>query len=89
MSATKLAALGLVTMFAVGCGAPAPAPEPEPAAEAAPEPPQFAVTGEHPCDPVGEVQFICDMVSRRTSRSFPVRSGRSFPAPERVAGCNS
>ena len=61
MTAAKLAALGLVTMIAVGCGA--PAPEPEPAADAVPEPPQFAVTGEHPCDPVGEVQFICDMVS--------------------------
>ena len=63
MSAAKLAALGLVMMIAVGCGAPAPAPEPEPAADAAPEPPQFAVTGEHPCDPVGDIRFICDMVS--------------------------
>ena len=61
MSAGKLAAIGLVTMIAAACGT--PAPEPEPAAEAAPEPPQFAVTGEHPCDPVGDVQFICDMVS--------------------------
>ena len=63
MSAGKLAGLVLVTMIAVGCGAPAPEPEPEPAADAAPAPPQFAVTGEHPCDPVGEIQFICDMVS--------------------------
>ena len=61
MSAAKLAALGLVMMVAAACGAPEPAPEPE--ADAAPEPPQFAVTGEHPCDPVGDVQFICDMVS--------------------------
>ncbi len=61
MSAAKLAGLGLVTMVAVGCGG--SAPEPEPAADAVPAPPQFAVTGEHPCDPVGEVQFICDMVS--------------------------
>ena len=60
MTAAKLAALGF-TMIAVGCGA--PAPEPEPAADAVPEPPQFAVTGEHPCDPVGEIQFLCDMVS--------------------------
>ena len=65
MSATRLAALGLVTIVAVGCGGSSmePEPEPEPAADAAPEPPQFAVTDEHPCDPVGEVQFICDMVS--------------------------
>ena len=59
----KLAAIGLVVLFAAGFGAPAPEPEPEPAAEQAPEPPQFAVTGEHPCDPVGDVRFICDMVS--------------------------
>ena len=63
MNTAKLAGLGMVTILAVGCGAPAPAPEPEPAADAAPAPPQFAVTGEHPCDPVGEIQFICDMVS--------------------------
>ena len=61
MTAAKLAAFGLGAMMAAGCGA--PAPEPEPAADAAPEPPQFAVTGEHPCDPVGEVRFLCDMVS--------------------------
>ena len=63
MSAAKLAALGLVTIVAAGCGGPAPEPEPEPAADAAPEPPQSAVLSEHPCDPVGDVQFICDMVS--------------------------
>ena len=62
MSAAKLAGLGVVAMIAAGWGAPQPAPAPEPAA-AAPEPPQFAVTGEHPCDPVGEIRFICDMVS--------------------------
>ena len=66
MSAAKLAALELVLMFAAGCGTGAPEPEPE--ADAAPEPPQFAVTGEHPCDPVGDVQFICDMVSPRGHR---------------------
>ncbi len=65
MSRARQAAFGFVIVIAVGCGAPAPepAPEPEPAADAAPEAPQFAVTGEHPCDPVGEIQFICDMVS--------------------------
>ena len=61
MTAAKLAALGMGAMIAAGCGA--PAPEPEPAVETAPEIPQFAVTGEHPCDPVGDVQFLCDMVS--------------------------
>ena len=55
--------LGLVALVAVGCGGSGPAPEPEPVADAVPEPPQFAVTGEHPCDPVGDVQFICDLVS--------------------------
>ena len=61
MTVPKLAALGLGAMIAAGCGA--PPPEPEPAADPAPAPPQFAVTGEHPCDPVGEVRFLCDMVS--------------------------
>ena len=84
MSTRKLAALGLIVTVAAGCGA--PAPEPEPAPEPAPEPPQFAVTGEHPCNPVGEVRFLCDMVSPRTSRSSPGRSGPSPPAPGRVGG---
>ena len=53
--------LGLVALAAVGCGG--AGPEPEPAADAVPEPPQFAVTGEHPCDPVGDVRFICGLVS--------------------------
>ena len=53
--------LGLAAMVAVGCGG--SGPEPEPAADAAPETPQFAVTGEHPCDPVGDVRFICGLVS--------------------------
>ena len=65
MRATKLAVFGLVTIVVAGCGGsgPAPEPEPEPVADAAPEVPQFAVLGEHPCDPIGDVQFICDMVS--------------------------
>ena len=63
MKATKLAALAFVTVVAAGCGGPAPEPEPEPVADEAPAPPQFAVTGEHPCEPVGDVGFICDMVS--------------------------
>ena len=60
MSAAKLTGLGSIVVLAA-CGGAAPEPEPE-AAPAAP-PPQFAVTGEHPCDPVGDVRFICDMVS--------------------------
>ena len=63
MSVAKPAALGLMATIAAGCGAAAPAPEPEPAAEAVPETPRFAITGEHPCDPVGDVRFICGMVS--------------------------
>ena len=59
-----IAGLGLVVVFAAGCGGPDPAPDPIP--EPAPDitaPPAFAVTGEFPCEPVGEIQFICDMVS--------------------------
>ena len=63
MRTAAFAGLGLVVTFALGCGAPEPMPEPEPAEEAAPAPPQFAVTGEVPCDPTGDLQFICGMVS--------------------------
>ena len=61
MRATTLALLGLAAMFALGCRTPEPAPEPTPDTIAAP--PAFAVTGEAPCEPVGEIQFICDLVS--------------------------
>ena len=63
MRTAAFAGLGLIVAFALGCGAPESMPEPEPAADTAPAPPQFAVTGEFPCDPTGDLQFICDMVS--------------------------
>ena len=56
-------------MTAVGCGA--PASEPPSAADAGPEPPRFAATGEHPCDAVGEIRFICDMVSANDIAVIP------------------
>ena len=58
MRGSTFVLLGLGAIWAQGCGGSAPEPE----ADTAP-PPQFAVTGEFPCDPVGEVNFICDMVS--------------------------
>ena len=61
MKAGTFVGLGLVAMFTMACGASDSGPEP--AGDAAPPPPQFAVTGEVPCDPVGDIQFICDMVS--------------------------
>ena len=61
----RLALAGLATTFVLGCGA--TAPRPDDAADTIPgtdaAPPAFAVTGEAPCDPVGEIQFICDLVS--------------------------
>ena len=59
------ASVVFVAMLAVGCGAPEAVPEapPEPVPDTTAAPPQFAVTGDHPCEPVGEIQFICDMVS--------------------------
>ena len=55
MKIPTLTLLSLSAMFALGCGAPepAPAPAPEPAAEP-------AATA---CEPVGEIQFICDLIS--------------------------
>jgi hypothetical protein len=65
MHHSTLAALGFVAVITLGCGGaePAPDPIPEPTPDATLPPPAFAVTGEFPCVPVGEIQFICDMVS--------------------------
>ncbi len=54
MRLPTLTLLGLSAMFALGCGAPVPAPEP------APEPAAEPATA---CEPVGEIQFICDLIS--------------------------
>ena len=58
MRVSTFALLGLSTIFIQGCGDSVPEPESD-----TPPPPQFAVTGEIPCDPLGEINFICDMVS--------------------------
>ena len=87
MTAAKLAALGMGAMIAAGCGA--PAPEPEPAAETAPEAPQFAVTGEHPCDPVGDVQFLCDMVSPEDIAVLPGAEWAIASGAREGGGCTS
>ncbi|MEE2776724.1 MAG: hypothetical protein VYE73_08170 [Acidobacteriota bacterium] len=53
-----------VALFVVACGASEQAREltaPLSAPEA--RPPQVAVTGQFPCDSIGEIHFICDMVS--------------------------
>lgn len=59
----------VATILTFGCAA--PEPEPEPAADEPPATPQFAVTGKHPCDPVGEIGFICDMVSPEDIATIP------------------
>ena len=51
----------LAALIALGCRAPEPAPEPTSDADAAP--PGFTDYGATPCEPVGEVQFICDLIS--------------------------
>jgi hypothetical protein len=56
-----LARLGLAAMFALGCRAPDPAPQPT--LDAGEAPPGFTVYGAAPCEPVGEIQFICDLIS--------------------------
>src|SRR5713101_277218 len=45
-------------MLALGCR------EPESAAKQTPKPsPSYAAVGEAPCEPVGEIRFICDLIS--------------------------
>ncbi len=53
---------GMSVLFALGCGTPDPAPEPapEPAAGPAAEP---VVESSAACAPVGQIQFICDLIS--------------------------
>ena len=53
--------LGLTTLWVLGCTVAEPTPEQTSDIDQAP--PGFAVAGAVPCDPVGEVQFICDLVS--------------------------
>ena len=53
--------LGLTTLWVLGCTAAEPTPEQTSDIDQAP--PGFAVAGAVPCDPVGEDQFICDLVS--------------------------
>ncbi len=61
MRVPTLARLGLAAMFALGCRAPDPAPQPT--LDAGEAPPGFTVYGAAPCEPVGEIQFICDLIS--------------------------
>lgn len=53
--------LGLSALLALGCGAPEPAPPPTPEARAVV--PGYATIGATPCAPVGEIQFVCDLIS--------------------------
>lgn len=45
-------------MFALGCRAPEPAAKPTPRPD-----PGYAAVGAAPCEPVGEIRFICDLIS--------------------------
>ncbi len=65
MRRPALALVGPATAFVMGCGATPPDPEAgtEPTPDTEVAPPQFAVTGAAPCDAVGEIEFICDLVS--------------------------
>ena len=62
---TALPLPGLLAIVTFGCAE--PAPDPEPAPEPAPRTgqigPSYVEVGAEPCEPVGEVQFVCDLVS--------------------------
>lgn len=53
--------LGLSVLLALGCRSPEPAPPPTP--EARTVVPGYATIGATPCAPVGEIQFVCDLIS--------------------------
>ncbi len=55
----------LSALLALGCAAPDPEPPPDPAAppNSGPIGPSYADVGATPCEPVGEVQFVCDLIS--------------------------
>jgi hypothetical protein len=58
----KISALTLLVSaatLAIGCDSPATTLDEAPDAG----PPGFTEYGVHPCDPVGDVQFVCDMIS--------------------------
>ncbi|MDA1094899.1 MAG: hypothetical protein O3A25_16735 [Acidobacteria bacterium] len=65
MKVSTLTGFGLAAALAVACSSPPPqteaAPESSPPADATP--PGFTEYGAHPCDPVDDIQFICDMIS--------------------------
>ena len=63
MRVLTLTLLGLSAMFTLGCGAPEPGPAPEPTPDSSEVRPGFAPVGVTPFEPVGEVQFVCDLVS--------------------------
>lgn len=79
MKAPILAVCGALAPFVFACGAPertgAPAAAPVASATTPPAATQsardYAVTGEAPCTPVGDIKFVCGMVSPEDIAVFP------------------
>jgi hypothetical protein len=65
--------LGLSALFALGCRAPEPAPPPaaEPVAQSSPAAAAYAAVGVTPCNPVGEIRFVCDLISAEDLALLP------------------
>jgi hypothetical protein len=61
--------LGLAASFALGCRAPEPAPPPAPQGRAVDA--DYAAVGATPCQPVGAIQFVCDLVSAEDLAVLP------------------
>ena len=69
MRTPSLLVFGLAALFAPGCDASKPAPEPTRESTAAA--PGYAAIGATPCEPVGEIRFICGLVSAEDLATLP------------------
>ena len=69
MRVPTLTLLGFSAVFALGCRAAEPVPERAPQSRNVE--PDYAVVGAIPCKPVGEVQFVCDLISAEDLAILP------------------
>jgi hypothetical protein len=72
MRAPTFTLLSLSLAFALGCNAPEPTAAPDPAPTAAPSvAPGYAAVGVTPCNPVGDIRFVCNLISAEDLAVLP------------------